>query len=63
MRQRFKSEPAGVVLLEIRSRCTMCGQAVPDHDNVTSIVAMQKPEQPDQLHLIDVLRRDMKIKR
>ena len=62
-RQRFESEPVGVVLLEICRSCTMCGQAVPDHDNMASIMTMQKTKQPDQLLLVDVLLRDMKIER
>jgi hypothetical protein len=61
--QRLKGEPRRMVFLKIRRCCTMHVPAVPDHDHVTPVVAMQQVEQPNQAGGIDILSLKMEVKR
>lgn len=62
-RQRLECEPCGVAFLKVRRGRSMHVPAIPHHNNVAAVVAMQKPKQPDHVERVHILRQKMKEER
>jgi hypothetical protein len=61
--QGLEREPVGMVFLEVRRRGAMHVPAIPDHDHVMAVMAVQETEEPHQVVRVDVFRQQMEIER
>ena len=56
-------EPVGVVFLEMCGRGSVHVPAIPNHDHLAAIMAVQLPKQPNHVFGGHVFRNELKIQR
>ncbi len=62
-RQPLESEPIGMATLEIRRSRTVRAKTIPNDGHVSTIVATQAIEQPDELVRVDVCLHHVEVER